>query len=65
MSLTEVYVAEKDVTLRRSIVFLMSAACGIVVANLYYIQPLLGELARAFHVSETSIYNDILQLLYT
>lgn len=37
-----------------SLKFLITAGCGIVVANLYYCQPLLGALARAFHVSEES-----------
>jgi len=32
----------------------MAIACGIVVANLYYCQPLLGSLADTFDVSETS-----------
>lgn len=37
-----------------SLKFLITAGCGIVVANLYYCQPLLGVLARVFHVSEES-----------
>lgn len=41
--------------LKRSLVFLMAAASGVTVANLYYIQPLLGELTKAFHVSQSSI----------
>lgn len=31
----------------------MATACGVVVANLYYCQPLLGELSDEFNVSET------------
>jgi predicted MFS family arabinose efflux permease len=30
----------------------MAAACGITVANLYYSQPLLAEMARQFNVSQ-------------
>lgn len=32
----------------------MAAACGIMVANLYYCQPLLGDFADIFHVSESA-----------
>lgn len=45
----------RDFVLSRSLVFLMSAATGITVANLYYIQPLLAELAKTFHVSQSTI----------
>lgn len=37
-----------------SLKYLITAGCAIVVANLYYCQPLLGALARAFHVTEES-----------
>lgn len=33
--------------------YFMAVACGIVVANLYYCQPLLGALSDTFHVSES------------
>ncbi|HTW65813.1 MAG TPA: MFS transporter [Bryobacteraceae bacterium] len=39
--------------LRRSTVWFMAASTGIVVANIYYIQPLLGEIARTFGLSST------------
>ncbi|GAA4318800.1 MFS transporter [Compostibacter hankyongensis] len=32
--------------------YLMATGCGVVVANIYYCQPLLGALSRAFHVTE-------------
>lgn len=33
----------------------MAIACGITVANLYYIQPLLSAIAKTFNVSEVSV----------
>jgi predicted MFS family arabinose efflux permease len=45
--------AEK-VALTPGIKYLITIGCGVVVANLYYCQPLLGEFARSFHVSEES-----------
>lgn len=38
--------------LPRSLVALLALASGATVANLYYIQPLLNEIARAFGVSD-------------
>lgn len=46
---------EKQFLLSKTLVLIMAAAGGIVVANLYYAQPLLSEIARAFKVSEGSI----------
>ncbi len=43
-----------DFVLKRSAVILMAVACGICVANLYYMQPLLSELAGTFHLSQTA-----------
>lgn len=45
----------KDFKITRSLVFLMAAACGITVANIYYAQPLLSEIARTFQVSQGDI----------
>ena len=36
----------------RALVILLAVACGLTVANLYYAQPLLDVLARAFSTSE-------------
>ena len=41
--------------LSKSLVLVMAAAGGIAVANLYYIQPLLAEIARYFHVSQVNV----------
>lgn len=38
--------------LSQSLKILLTIGCGVVVANLYYCQPLLGELSRYFKVSE-------------
>ncbi len=45
------YVRKSDGTtgLSPRIVFIMAVACGISVANLYWSQPLLDTIARAFH----------------
>ena len=42
------------VTLTPKIKYLITIGCGVIVANLYYCQPLLGEFSRSFHVSEES-----------
>jgi len=46
---------QKKPTLGRPLVLLMAIASGITVANLYYAQPLLEELSRFFHVSQSGI----------
>ncbi len=40
-------------SIRSSLKYFMAFACGIVVANLYYCQPLLGRLATDFRITET------------
>ncbi|MBC9725828.1 MFS transporter [Streptomyces sp. TRM68367] len=37
----------------RRLVWLLTLVCGVTVANLYYTQPLLHEVASGFHVSES------------
>jgi len=41
--------------LNRTLVLAMAAASGIAVANLYYIQPLLADIAQTFHVTQVSV----------
>jgi predicted MFS family arabinose efflux permease len=38
--------------MRKSSVWVLAAACAIVIANNYYNQPLLADFARSFHVTE-------------
>src|ERR1051326_9160535 len=54
------YIAEDTVpyrptTIAKSLVWMMSIACGFGAANLYYIQPLLAGMAHDFHVSASQI----------
>lgn len=46
--------------------YFITIGCGVVVANLYYCQPLLGAISRAFHVKEesASVINICSQLGY-
>lgn len=37
------------------LILIMSIAGGVTVANLYYIQPLLADIAKTFHVNQLSI----------
>jgi len=52
---SNINVVHKDFIITRFLVFLMAAACGITVANLYYAQPLLSEIARTFQISQAYI----------
>lgn len=38
----------------KSLTYFMATACGIMVANLYYCQPLLGEMKVVFGISENA-----------
>ena len=39
--------------LPNAMVWLMSLTCGLVVANIYYNQPLLAAIGRTFHISDS------------
>ncbi|MFL0252510.1 MFS transporter [Clostridium neuense] len=44
---------KKEFNLSRFVVILMAVTCGATVANLYFIQPLLSQVTKAFNVSES------------
>jgi predicted MFS family arabinose efflux permease len=41
--------------LTRGLVLLMAIANGLIVANLYYLQPVLADVARTFGVTEGQV----------
>lgn len=45
----------KSFKLNKFLVLVMAAASGIAVANLYYAQPLLAEIAKTFNVTQVSV----------
>lgn len=40
--------------LNKFIIFIMALTCTVTVANLYYCQPLLGQIAKSFNVTEAN-----------
>ncbi|MCR3758728.1 MFS transporter [Clostridium felsineum] len=46
--------SKKSFELNKFIIFIMAVTCTFTVANLYYCQPLLGQIAKAFNVTEAS-----------
>jgi len=46
---------EETHALSKRVIFLMAAVCGITVANLYYIQPLLAKIAEDIGVSQAKM----------
>lgn len=48
---------EANQGLPKSTLWLMTIGSGLVVANIYYNQPLLGEISRSFNVSESEASN--------
>lgn len=47
--------AKNKPVLNNLLIMVMAIACGLTVANLYYIQPLLADIAKTFNVNETSV----------
>ncbi len=43
--------------LTNSVLYLMSISAGLVVANLYYNQPLLNQMAKSYNVTEAAVSN--------
>lgn len=41
--------------LTKLLILIMAITCGLTVANLYYIQPLLGDIAKSFNVHEVIV----------
>lgn len=46
---------ESKNTLTTSLVFLLAVTCGVIVANMYYVQPVGTDVAATFHVSTSLI----------
>ncbi len=44
-----------DGALSPRLVWVFAVACGLVVANLYYVQPLLNTIATTFHGSSGTV----------
>lgn len=53
--------------LNNALVWLMALTCGLVVANIYYNQPLLAAIGRTFHIrdSQASLIATATQVGYT
>ncbi|HEX4002480.1 MAG TPA: MFS transporter [Candidatus Acidoferrales bacterium] len=47
-------IAEES-SISRTTVWFMAASTGVIVANIYYIQPLLADIARAFGLTVTKV----------
>ncbi len=52
MTIRDVKLKDPEPQLTKANLWLMAAGSGLVVANNYYNQPLLGKIADSFHVSE-------------
>jgi predicted MFS family arabinose efflux permease len=46
---------EAPAELTRPLLITMAVACGLGIANVYYNQPLLGQIGRTFHVSVSHV----------
>ncbi|MFZ0980790.1 MAG: MFS transporter [Candidatus Acidiferrales bacterium] len=47
--------ASEATSISRTTVWFMAASTGVIVANIYYIQPLLADIARAFGLGVTRV----------
>lgn len=55
MSEKHIKIPNDQVQLTKSLILIMAIAVGISIANLYYLQPLLAEIAQHFHVARANI----------
>src|SRR5699024_731036 len=46
-----IFLEEQSSKLSRSFILLLAITCGVVVANMYYAQPIETQIAKSFHVS--------------
>jgi len=46
---------ESDFILTGALTIFMAVVCGVLVANLYYIQPLEAQIASTFHISQNQV----------
>jgi len=49
------HVSSDSPHISRTTVWFMAASTGVIVANIYYIQPLLADIARAFSLTVTKV----------
>lgn len=47
-------IAENQPQLTKKLIWIMAIASGTVTANLYYLQPVLYQLAADYHISQSS-----------
>lgn len=50
-----VFLEQSTTKLTRSFILLLAITCGVVVANMYYAQPIETQIAESFHVSASAV----------